>query len=418
MPWTVTSGTADHGVLMDRRAVEADRLLRVVAVGKVGDGKGIGASQRDVTGRVLVEQDVPEDTAAAADGRRAVDQRDLAQPGRARIRGEAGAKQVGPGVGVDLDGAAGGEPKSQSFHHAAAEQLHRTGRANGALGAARIRRGEDLLGGHVRHRRSSPAGGDAARHPARPRHQADRQVGLRAGEVQRVEPPLRELFGTQRELLQVIPPGLDGVVLVEPDDGSDQAPQLIEIGRAQEALGDPLTRAGHERPVHLAAAHRGEQRRRQRHVVCSRPGRVDVCEQRRIGVAPDHDHGAAPLDAVGDQPLIPGGDEIKRVSGRVPQPCPLCVLIPVQHGHVAGARLVGGFRDRHARSAPAAHPSPGRARPARRRRSRRPPRPACPVVARSGRAATRPRSPRSQGAWLTMRLTVQDRRRRRGPRHG
>ena len=68
----------------------------------------------------------------------------------------------------------------------------------------------------------------------------------------------------------------------------------------------------------------------------------------------------------------------------------------------------------HARSAPAAHPSPGRARPARRRRSRRPPRPACPVVARSGRAATRPRCPRSQGAWLTMRLTVQDRRRRRG----
>ena len=127
-------------------------------------------------------------------------------------------------------------------------------------------------------------------------------------------------FGTQRELLQVIPPGLDGVVPVEPDDGGDQAPQLIEIGRAQQALGDPLTRAGHERPVHLAAAHRAEQRRRQRHVVCSRPGRVDVCEQRRIGVAPDHDHGAAPLDAVGDQPLVPVGDEIKRVGGRVPQP--------------------------------------------------------------------------------------------------
>ena len=129
--------------------------------------------------------------------------------------------------------------------------------------------------------------------------------------MQRVEPPLGELFGTQRELLQVIPPGLDGVVLVEPDDGGDQAPELIEIGRAQEALGDPLTRAGHERPVHLAAAHRGEQRRRQRHVVCSRPGRVDVCEQRRIRVAPDHDHGASPLDAVGDQPLVPVGDEIK-----------------------------------------------------------------------------------------------------------
>ena len=140
------------------------------------------------------------------------------------------------------------------------------------------------------------------------------------GEVQRVEPALRELLRTQRELLQVIPPGLDGVVPVEPDDGGDQAPQLIEIGRAQQALGDPLTRAGHERPVHLAAAHRGEQRRRQRHVVCSRPGRVDVCEQRRIGVAPDHDHGAAPLDAVGDQPLVPVGDEIKRVGGRVPQP--------------------------------------------------------------------------------------------------
>ena len=150
---------------------------------------------------------------------------------------------------------------------------------------------------------------------------------------------------TQRELSQVIAPGLDGVVMVEPDDGGDQAPELIEIGRAQQALGDPLTRPGHERPVHLAAAHRAKQRRRQRHVVCSRPGRVDVREQRRIGVAPDHDHGAAPLHAVGDQPLVPVGDELERVGGRVSQPCPFCVLIPVQHGHVAGSRLVGGFRD-------------------------------------------------------------------------
>ena len=206
----------------------------------------------------------------------------------------------------------------------------------------------------------------------------------------------------------MIAPGLDGVVPVEPDDGGDQAPELIEIGRAQQALSDPLTRAGHERPVHLAAAHRAEQRRRQRHVVCSRPGRVDVCEQRRIGVAPDHDHGASPLDAVGDQPLVPAGDEIEGVSGRVPQPCPLCVLIPVQHGHVAGPRLVGGFRDgTRDRRLLHIHRQDEHVLPGGDVRAD-----LHGQLAQSSRVAVVQRLvhvPRSQGAWITMRLTVQDR---------
>ena len=50
--------------------------------------------------------------------------------------------------------------------------------------------------------------------------------------------------GAERELSQVIAPGLDGVVMVESDDGSDQAPELVEIGRAQQALGDPLQGPG------------------------------------------------------------------------------------------------------------------------------------------------------------------------------
>src|SRR5262249_31368560 len=61
-------GAADHQVLMDDGGVEA-ALGPGFGVGRQGgNGERIGVSERAVTRRVLVEEDVVEDTAAAADG--------------------------------------------------------------------------------------------------------------------------------------------------------------------------------------------------------------------------------------------------------------------------------------------------------------------------------------------------------------
>ena len=70
-------------------------------------------------------------------------------------------------------------------------------------------------------------------------------------------------------------------------------------------------------PVGNAAAKQLEHRPRERHLVGGHPRRLDVGEQARLGIAPEGDHRAASLAALGDEPLPPVGDESERVPGCV-----------------------------------------------------------------------------------------------------
>src|SRR6266516_7875266 len=74
----VELAAADHEVEVDRARVHARLVLAV-------DEKAEAASERDVTRGVLVEQRVEEDRLERTDAALAVDERQLAEPGRAVV---------------------------------------------------------------------------------------------------------------------------------------------------------------------------------------------------------------------------------------------------------------------------------------------------------------------------------------------
>src|SRR4051794_41926417 len=82
---------ADHQILVDSGAVEAELDTRLDISGQVGDGEGVGVPERDVAGGILVEQEVVEDAAVTAD--------------RGGARGEGG---LPPARGPFLGGGGGG----------------------------------------------------------------------------------------------------------------------------------------------------------------------------------------------------------------------------------------------------------------------------------------------------------------------
>ena len=71
----------------------------------LGDREGEAEAEREVADRVLVEQRVVEDRPERADAALAVDERELAEPGRAFVDLGARADRAAVLVGLDLDGA-------------------------------------------------------------------------------------------------------------------------------------------------------------------------------------------------------------------------------------------------------------------------------------------------------------------------
>ena len=156
----------------------------------------IGVPEGEVARGVLVEQRVEEDRAGLADPTLAIDERELAEARRALVLGASRAHRVGSLVGVDLHGASALEAD------AAARERPCRARSSGfvadddPVGTQRVGRGEDLLGRQVRVV-VDPVDRRRARllvREVRRREQADRQVGARAFEVERVEPRVVELL--------------------------------------------------------------------------------------------------------------------------------------------------------------------------------------------------------------------------------
>jgi len=139
-------------------------------------------------------------------------------------------------------------------------------------------------------------------------------------EAKRVQVGGRERRGARAQVVEMIAPGCDGVVRVEPQDGSEQSPVGGHVRRTEHPLGDPRHDARNDRPVHLSASDHRERRACQRHVVGTCPCRVDVVEQVRRRVAPYDDVRAALLDALLDVRVPPRRRVGKRVRRRVQEP--------------------------------------------------------------------------------------------------
>ena len=149
---------------------------------RVGQPFAVG----DVRGRVLVEERVEKRDAGAADTRVVVDERDLPEPPGVLVGGHALAQHVLALGGAHLDGAPALEAHLDVADEAA-EQHEWLRRAHDAVHASRVRRGEDLLGRHVRDVREAPRRLRVGAVPDRALGQPDPQVGARAAQVHGVE---------------------------------------------------------------------------------------------------------------------------------------------------------------------------------------------------------------------------------------
>ena len=105
-------------------------------------------------------------------------------------------------------------------------------------------------------------------------------------EVERVEAALVERLGAAVQPVDVLPPGGDGVGLVQPDGAEDGLPHAVEVGLAQRRVGPAQGRAADDAPVHLAARDvRQEDRLLLAHAGARDPRAVRVVEELRIGMA-------------------------------------------------------------------------------------------------------------------------------------
>jgi len=107
--------------------LKPERVLRLLVVGQAGRGEGVGVAPRDVTGRVLVDQDVAEHHAGLADRGGTVNERDLAQASRARVDRHLRPHAFRAVHGVHLHGATPLEADRQVLHPAAADEVDRAG---------------------------------------------------------------------------------------------------------------------------------------------------------------------------------------------------------------------------------------------------------------------------------------------------
>ena len=109
-----------------------------------------GRPEGDVRRGVLVEERAPEGQPAPADTRRLVDERDLAEVGRAVVQRHLRPDLVLAGRRLHLRDPAAGEGHLEVAHDRPADQDERLRRADMPLGPAPVRRREHLLGRQVR----------------------------------------------------------------------------------------------------------------------------------------------------------------------------------------------------------------------------------------------------------------------------
>jgi hypothetical protein len=202
-------------------------LVEARAVGGVVHAQVVAAPERDVARSVLVEERVVEDGLHRADAALAVDERELAEPGRAVVLLRQRAQRVGAAVGVELDGAARLELDADPVDQRAVDLERPRGR-HVAVDPERIGGREHLLARDVREVAEPVDGGEVGGVPDRRGEEPHRQVRPRPVQPDRVEAPLGHPRRRALERRRPRAPRLLGVRLVESADVRDRLPQPVE----------------------------------------------------------------------------------------------------------------------------------------------------------------------------------------------
>ena len=148
--------------------VESVRRLLFLAHGETAlKALGKALADGEVAGRVFVEEGVVEEDAHLGDGGAGRDQGDLAEVGRALVGLEDGLEGVIARLRPEIDDLAAREPEPEAVDQAAVI-VEGQGAVNGAVGAAAVGRGENLLGRHIGEKADAVGRFRAAARPAVP----------------------------------------------------------------------------------------------------------------------------------------------------------------------------------------------------------------------------------------------------------
>jgi hypothetical protein len=299
-----------------------------------------------VASGVLVEERVVERDPGLAHARGAVHERHLAQESRPLVGGDHALDRSSTGLGAHLGDTPVLEADLEPAHHRAPER-ERPRRADDALGSAQVGRGEDLLGGHVRDVADAVDGLLDGAAPGRLREEPDGEICAGSVEAHGVEPELVQPLGAGLESGDVLVPGLDRVLVVEPARVGDGVPEPLQVRLAEHRLRPTLGGRGDDRPVHESLVGLAEVLGDQL------PGPstpdavlVEVAEQIGLGVARERDRRAAlvrPGSRAGDEPRRA---VVQRFLRRELDQRATEVVVHVEHVDVAGAGLVRGPCDR------------------------------------------------------------------------
>ena len=85
--------------------------------------------------------------------------------------------------------------------------------------------------------------------PVRVRKQADGEIGAGTAIVDRIRLQRVHASGPRLERGDVLAPGDDGIVLVQPHAKRDVPPQPLDVGLSVDLLGPSEVRAGNDAPV-------------------------------------------------------------------------------------------------------------------------------------------------------------------------
>ena len=184
-------------------------------------------AERDVARCVLVQQRVVENSVERADPPFAVDEGELTEPARTLVDFAEATQRLCVLVGIDLDRNAIFKANSEPADDRPVVEDERLRRGDMPARATRIRRCEDLLAREVREMPQALRGREFDSRPGRGRQQADRQLGSRPAQFDRVEAALRQPRSGVVQHRHALVPGRDRVGLVEAQHVLKLAPKLL-----------------------------------------------------------------------------------------------------------------------------------------------------------------------------------------------
>ena len=218
-------------------------------------------AERDVAGRVLVDQRVVEDGVERADAAAAVDQRQLAEAGGARVAIDVGLQHLAVRGRLDRNRPPALEAHLEVAHDGAVE-LARLRRAHDAVDPLGIRRREHLFGGQVGLVRRGPMT-SSGRRRARSIRAGARRVRSVPGplQVDGVEPALVErgarplAAASIRSYHAATGSSASRRQTTAPSPATAARAPRPARGRGARAFAQPARRAGHDRPVVAGRVH-------------------------------------------------------------------------------------------------------------------------------------------------------------------